>query len=80
MVSTIKNPWEYTWISLGILWIFHGQYHGVSVEFWNMAMLLLYLLWIIHGNPWVFHVFPMVNTWDFLWGFKYGHRKDMGIP
>ena len=29
-------------------------------------------------NPWVFHVFPMVDTWDFLWGFKYGHRKDMG--
>ena len=48
------------------------------MEFWNMAMLLLYLLWIIHGKP--MHAFPMVNTWDFLLGFKYGHRKDMGIP
>ena len=19
----------------------------------------------------------MVNTWDFLWGFEYGHRKDV---
>ena len=46
--------------TIGIPWIFHGQYHGVSMEFWNMAMLLLYLLWIIHGKPmmyfpWLIH-------------------------
>ena len=46
--------------TIGMPWIFHGQYHGVSMDFWNMAMLLLYLLWIIHGKPmmyfpWLIH-------------------------
>ena len=39
MYSTIENPW-----------IFHGQYHGFSMDFGDMAMVLLYLLLRIYGG------------------------------
>ena len=64
MVSTIENSWEYPWISIGIPCVFHGQYHGISMEFleyghafvistmdnpWKTNGCFMYFPWLIHG-------------------------------
>ena len=76
-------------------WPYHRKLMGIPMDIRRNTMDFSWSIpWRFHGiseyghafvisttdNPWVFHVFPMVNTWDLLWGFEYGHGKDIGIP
>ena len=59
MVSAIKNPWEYHGLfmvnSMDIPWIFDNRPWFCYI-YYEKSM----------EQPWVSHVFPMVNRWDFL--------------
>ena len=43
MVSPTKNPWEYTWICMGIPWGLHGQFHGFTMDILEQTMVLYQL-------------------------------------
>ena len=58
MVSAIKNPWEY-----------HGPFMVNSMDvpwIFNNRPWFCYIYEKSMEQPWVVHVFPMVNRWDFL--------------
>ena len=48
-VSTIESPWEYTWISVEVPWIFHGQYHGFLGLDHRFVKSIVENTWSSHG-------------------------------